>query len=186
MRPMATRSVRHSKSKTCGQKHPREVVKNRNSIPNTKVSTQQAKTVKIRHRTTNARERQGTTGHPFPVQQTHNYMLRVQAASSINTSFFWQPSQLLLNHVFFTCTCDVCFIFVVFVMRTSCVILGKINYYYYYYVRYQGSKYTVFIYKYIYIYTRINYHKCPSQTRGRQEETHCPSHRFRCLFLYLL
>ena len=47
--------------------------------------------------------------------------------------FFWQPSQLLLNYVFFTCTCDVCFIFVVFVMRISCVILGKINYYYYYY-----------------------------------------------------
>ena len=47
------------------------------------------------------------------------------------------------------------------------------------YVRYQGSKCTV-------IYTRINHHKCPSQTRGRQEETHCPSHRFRCLLLCLL
>ena len=40
------------------------------------------------------------------------------------------------------------------------------------YVRYQGSKHTV-IYIYIYIYPRTNYHKCPSQTRGRQEETHC-------------
>ena len=50
-----------------------------------------------------------------------------------------------------------------------------------FYVRYQGSKYTV-----IHIYTRTNYHKRPSQTRGRQEETHCPSHRFRCLLLYLL
>ena len=37
-----------------------------------------------------------------------------------------------------------------------------------------------------YIYTRTNYHECPSQTRGRQEETHYPSHRFRCLFLYLV
>ena len=51
------------------------------------------------------------------------------------------------------------------------------------YVRYQGSKDTIV---YINIYTRTNYHKCPSQTRGRQEKTHCPSHRFRCLLLYLL
>ena len=34
MRSMATRSVRYSRSKVRGQKHPREVVKNRNSIPN--------------------------------------------------------------------------------------------------------------------------------------------------------
>ena len=33
MRSMATCSVRYSKSKIRGQKHPREVVKNRNSIP---------------------------------------------------------------------------------------------------------------------------------------------------------
>ena len=47
------------------------------------------------------------------------------------------------------------------------------------------SRIQIHSYIYIYIYTRTNYHKCPSQTRGRQEETHCPSHRFRCLFLYL-
>ena len=35
MRSMATSSVSYSKSKVRGQKHPREVVKNRNSIPNT-------------------------------------------------------------------------------------------------------------------------------------------------------
>ena len=39
MRSTATCPVRHSKSKTRGQKHPREVVKNRNSIPNIKVNT---------------------------------------------------------------------------------------------------------------------------------------------------
>ena len=32
------------------------------------------------------------------------------------------------------------------------------------YVRYQGSKHS-------YIYTLTNYHECPSQTRGRQEDT---------------
>ena len=112
------------KAKKRGQKHPREVVKNRNSIPNIKVNTLQAKIVNIRYRTTSAREGQATTGHPFPHQQTHNYMLR--------------PISRIQTH------------------------------------------------SYIYIYTRTNCHKCPSQTRGRQEETHCPSHRFRCLFLYLL
>ena len=55
---MATCSVRYSKSKIRGQKHPREVVKSRNST------------------LTSAREGQVTTGHPFPNQQTHNYMLR--------------------------------------------------------------------------------------------------------------
>ena len=39
MRSMATCSVSYSKSKIRGQKHPREVVKNRNSIPNIKVNT---------------------------------------------------------------------------------------------------------------------------------------------------
>ena len=57
----------------------------------------------------------------------------------------WQPSQLLHNHVFFTCTCDVCFIYVVFVMRISCVILGKINYYYYYHYYYYYYYYTMMI-----------------------------------------
>ena len=107
---MATCSVRYSKSKIRGQKHPREVVKSRNSIPNIKVNTLQAKIVNIRYRTTSAREGQATTGHPFPHQQTHNYMLR--------------PISRIQTHS--------------------------------------------------YIYTRTNYHECPSQTRGRQEETHCP------------
>ena len=39
MGSMATFSVRYSKSKIRGQKHPREVVKNRNSIQNIKVNT---------------------------------------------------------------------------------------------------------------------------------------------------
>ena len=105
---MATCSVRYSKSKIRGQKHPREVVKSRNSIPNIKVNTQQAKIVNIRYRTTSAREGQATTGHPFPHQQTHNYMLR--------------PISRIQTHS--------------------------------------------------YIYTRTNYHECPSQNRGRQEEIH--------------
>ena len=37
-----------------------------------------------------------------------------------------------------------------------------------------------------YIYTIVQTIKCPSQTRGCQEETHCPSYRFRCVLLYLL
>ena len=87
MRSMATCSVRYSKSKIRGQIHPREVVKNRNSIPNIKVNTLQAKIVNIWYRTTSAREGQATTGHPFPHQQTHNYMLcpisRIQTHSYI-------------------------------------------------------------------------------------------------------
>ena len=76
MRSMATCSVRYSKSRIRGQKHPRTVVKDRNSIPNIKVNTQPAKIVNIRYRKTSARKGQATTGHPFPRQQTHNYMLR--------------------------------------------------------------------------------------------------------------
>ena len=76
MRSMATCSVRYSQSKLRGQKHPWAVVKNKNSIPNIKVNTQQAKIANIRYRTTSVREGQATTGHPFPNQQTHNYMLR--------------------------------------------------------------------------------------------------------------
>ena len=65
MTSMATCSVRYSKSKVRGQKHPREVVKNRNSIPNLSQYITR-KIVNIRC----------TTGHPFAHQQTHNYMLR--------------------------------------------------------------------------------------------------------------
>ena len=38
----------------------------------------------------------------------------------------------------------------------------------------------------LYIHTRTNYHNSPSQTKGLQEETHFPPHRFRCLLLYML
>ena len=51
------------------------VVKNRNSIPN-KSQYITSKDSQHPYRTTIAREGQATTGHPFPHQQTHNYMLR--------------------------------------------------------------------------------------------------------------
>ena len=122
----------YSKSKVREQKHPREVVKIRNSsIPHISQYIT-AKIVKIRYWTTSAREGQATTGHPFPHQQTHTCMLRPISRIQIHT----------LTHTH--------------------------------------------TYIYIYIHTRTSYHKCPSQTRGRQEETHCPSHRFRCLLLYLM
>ena len=75
MRSMATCSVRYSKSKIRGQKHPREVVKNRNSIPN-------IKSIHYKQRLSTSGigpvpgKGQATTGHPFPHQQTHDYMLR--------------------------------------------------------------------------------------------------------------
>ena len=88
MRSMATCSVRYSKSEICRQKHHREVVKNRNSIPNIIVNTYKAKIVNIPYRTTSALEGQATTSHPFPHQQTHNYMLcpisRIQIHSYIH------------------------------------------------------------------------------------------------------
>ena len=80
---MVTCSVRYRKSKIRGQKHPREVVENRNNIP---------KIVNIRYRTSSAQEGQATTGHPFLHQQTHNYMLRpisrIQIHSYINVYIY--------------------------------------------------------------------------------------------------
>ena len=109
-RYMANYSVRYSLSKVRGQKHPREVVKDRNSIPN----ISQYITSKYCQHPVQGNQSPRRAGHHRP---------------SLPPSY----TQL-----------------------------------------------------YIYIYTRTNYHECPSQTRGRQEETHCPSHRFRCLLLYLL
>ena len=128
MRSMATYSVRYSKSKIRGQKHPREVVKIERASQTHKSIHNNKRLSTSGLEQPSAREGQATTGHPFPYQQAHNYMLRPISRIQIHS----------------------------------------------------------YIYIYIYIYTRTNYHKGPSQTRGRQDETHCPSHRFRCLFFYLL
>ena len=79
--PLFEREVR-------GQKHPREMVINRNSMPNISQYIT-SKGCQHRYRTTSAPEGQATTGHPFPNQQTHNYMLcpisRIQLHISIYT-----------------------------------------------------------------------------------------------------
>ena len=118
LRSMATGSVRYSKNEVRGQKHPREVVINRNSLP------------KICQYITSKYCQHPVWDYQCPRRASHH---RPSLPPSANT-------------------------------------LG--------YVRYQGSKYTV-----IYIYTRTNYHKGQSQTRGRQEETYCASHKFWCLLL---
>ena len=88
MRSMANYSVHYSKSKIRGQKHPRDVVMIRNSIPNIKVNTLQAKIVNIRYRATSAREGQATTGHPFAHQKTHNDTLRPLSRTQIHSYIY--------------------------------------------------------------------------------------------------
>ena len=96
MRSMTICSVRYSESKVRGQKHHREVVKNRNSFPNISQYITSKDYQHPVYRTTSTRERQATIGHPFPHQQTHNDILRPISRMQIH-SYIYTLVQIFIS-----------------------------------------------------------------------------------------
>ena len=88
MGSMATRSVCHSKNKVRGQKHPRKVVKNRNSIPNI-----------IQHTKSKDRQHPAQDNH-YPRRAGHHrpfHMSHLHINLFMGLRFWWRVIAFLLQ-----------------------------------------------------------------------------------------
>ena len=93
MGSMATRSVRHSKNKVRGQKHPRKVIKNRNSIPNI-----------IQHTKSKDRQHPAQDNH-YPRRAGHHrpfHMSHLHINLFMGLRFWWRVIAFYYNYVIMT------------------------------------------------------------------------------------